>query len=76
MTAHLEKSRTDEFRVTTFNAYVRQPQKEGKPTRHVGMGPRKPQLSVTITRLEDSMLNGAKLVENFNEFVEREGFEE
>jgi hypothetical protein len=63
--AHIENQRK-------FWAKQREMQKKGESTR-MGLGPHRTEFSVTIVRLEDSVIDGTKLMAEFNEFATREG---
>lgn len=64
-----------EERRLKFSAQVYQLQREGKSTRNVGREPHKPELNVTILRLEESVIDGDAMLENFNTFVKSEGLD-
>lgn len=52
---------------------MRQLEKQGKSTRHEGIGPMRPEFSVHIVLLEETVIDGTKLMEEFDTFVISEG---
>lgn len=56
-----------------FYDRLRQMEREGKSTRNEGMGPRKPEFIVRSVRLEQTIIDGAKLMDEFDKFANVEG---
>lgn len=60
-------------RQESFWARQRDLQKQGKSTRDMGIGPLRPEFSVHVVLLEESVIDGNKLMEELDTFAISEG---